>query len=175
MREIEEELGINREMMVNLAALLGCDYCAGVKGVGPVLATEIIKLFGDLTDFKTGIAGKHENLTEIQTKFVKSHKKSLSKLVIFEPFPDPEVQKAFFSPIVDHNLRNFEWFSVKIDDLKRFLTQKLCWNDGKTEEFTHPLVSQTPIDVFFITDYYKQTKQGEAPRSKRLRNALNAG
>ena len=44
MADIESQLGINRESLVALALLLGCDYCPkGVPGVGRETATKFVQ------------------------------------------------------------------------------------------------------------------------------------
>ncbi len=44
MAEIESQLGINRESLVALALMLGCDYCPkGVPGVGRETAIKFVQ------------------------------------------------------------------------------------------------------------------------------------
>ncbi len=47
-RNILQRTALDRERLINMALLLGSDYTLGVKGVGPVNATEIISCFPDI-------------------------------------------------------------------------------------------------------------------------------
>jgi len=47
MHTIETELGFDRDALISMALLLGSDYTIGVKGIGPVNATEIVQAFYD--------------------------------------------------------------------------------------------------------------------------------
>ncbi|MCD6312629.1 MAG: flap endonuclease-1, partial [Thaumarchaeota archaeon] len=46
LNKLLEELGITREQLIDLAILVGTDYCEGVKGVGPKTALKLIKAHG---------------------------------------------------------------------------------------------------------------------------------
>lgn len=48
MNTIENELGFTRDSLISMAMLLGSDYTIGVRGIGPVNATEVIDVFNDL-------------------------------------------------------------------------------------------------------------------------------
>lgn len=45
MKDIEEELGLNREKLVRMALLLGSDYTEGISGIGIVNAIEVVNAF----------------------------------------------------------------------------------------------------------------------------------
>lgn len=45
MKDIEEELGLNREKLVLMALLLGSDYTEGISGIGIVNAIEVVNAF----------------------------------------------------------------------------------------------------------------------------------
>lgn len=45
MKDIKNEIGLDREKLIKLALLLGGDYCNGIFGVGPVTALEILNTF----------------------------------------------------------------------------------------------------------------------------------
>lgn len=47
MPDIEEKLGLDREKLVALALLCGCDYFQGVAGVGKETVLKLLKKFGD--------------------------------------------------------------------------------------------------------------------------------
>lgn len=45
MKDIETELGLNRETLIRMALLLGSDYTEGVSGIGIVNAIEVVRAF----------------------------------------------------------------------------------------------------------------------------------
>ncbi|CAA6669033.1 unnamed protein product [Spirodela intermedia] len=45
MKDIENELGLNREKLIHMALLLGSDYTEGVSGIGIVNAIEVVHAF----------------------------------------------------------------------------------------------------------------------------------
>ncbi|KAJ7552401.1 hypothetical protein O6H91_06G054200 [Diphasiastrum complanatum] len=45
MKDVEAELGINREKLIHMALLLGSDYTEGVSGIGIVNAIEVVNAF----------------------------------------------------------------------------------------------------------------------------------
>ncbi|KAJ3676310.1 hypothetical protein LUZ60_003722 [Juncus effusus] len=45
MKDIESELGLNRDMLIRMAMLLGSDYTEGVSGIGIVNAIEVMRAF----------------------------------------------------------------------------------------------------------------------------------
>lgn len=45
MKDIESELGLNRETLIHMAMLLGSDYTVGVSGIGIVNAIEVVRAF----------------------------------------------------------------------------------------------------------------------------------
>jgi 5'-3' exonuclease len=171
---IQQDLGLTRAKLVALAQLLGCDYHPGVPGIGPVLAVELIEVFPDLMELKRVMEEQGKG-TEEQRKLVKSRAKALKRVKEVESLPDPEVQNAYFSPIVDKTPLQFHWFPPQIPQLRTFLMQKLSWSEERSLAFTHPLQNQTASSVFFSTDYYKQEKKKELPKSKRMRKALKIG
>ena len=49
MTDIRQELGLDREKLIALALLLGCDYCPkGVPGVGKEQGCQLMKQLGDV-------------------------------------------------------------------------------------------------------------------------------
>ncbi|KZV55876.1 hypothetical protein F511_15726 [Dorcoceras hygrometricum] len=49
LKDIENELGLNREKLINMALLLGSDYTEGVSGIGIVNAMEVVNAFPEKT------------------------------------------------------------------------------------------------------------------------------
>ena len=45
LRDLDRELGLDRDKLVRLAYLLGSDYVEGLPGIGPVVAMELLNEF----------------------------------------------------------------------------------------------------------------------------------
>eukprot|EP00252_Welwitschia_mirabilis_P021245 TRINITY_DN5382_c0_g1_i1.p1 TRINITY_DN5382_c0_g1~~TRINITY_DN5382_c0_g1_i1.p1 ORF type:complete len:1520 (-),score=430.47 TRINITY_DN5382_c0_g1_i1:9-4568(-) len=52
MKDIENELGLNREKLVRMALLLGSDYTEGISGIGIVNAIEVVNAFPEADGLK---------------------------------------------------------------------------------------------------------------------------
>ena len=48
MEDITAKVGLNREHLVALGLLIGCDYTEGVKGIGKEYAVNFVKMCKDL-------------------------------------------------------------------------------------------------------------------------------
>jgi len=171
---ILQDLGFTRLKLVAFAQLLGCDYHPGVPGVGPVLATELLQVFPDLVQLRT-VVERPETGTDEQRDLVMRRSKALRRVKEVENMPDAEVEKAYFSPIVDQSPAQFHWFPPQIPQLQAFLTQKLTWTEGRSLAFTQPLLNSAAASVFCTLDCYKQEKKKDPPKSKRMRKALKLG
>jgi len=77
---IKSQVGLERKDLIQLALLLGSDYTAGVKGIGPVHALEILHEFGDTQTFKDWISNVNQDeVAEEQEKEKKTKKKKRVK------------------------------------------------------------------------------------------------
>lgn len=47
---IKEQTEMNQHQLVDLAILLGCDYCPTIKGIGPIGAYKLMKKYGDIKE-----------------------------------------------------------------------------------------------------------------------------
>lgn len=89
-QDIKQQLGLDRtvsvyilpknnlpvQALINLALLLGSDYTNGVKGIGIVLAVEILHEFGDLERFKAWLSDPSldpaaDDVTPLKKKLVR--------------------------------------------------------------------------------------------------------
>lgn len=171
---ILRDLGLTREKLVALAQLLGCDYHPGVSGVGPVLAAELIQAFPDLQQMRT-VVERPDTGTEEQKRLVTRRSKAVRRVKEVDNLPDPEVEKAYFSPIIDKSQAQFHWFPPQIPQLQAFLRQKLTWSEERSLAFTQPLQNPAAASVFCTLDCYKLEKKKDPPKSKRMRKALKLG
>lgn len=162
--DIENEVGLKREEMVELAYLLGSDYTTGVTGVGPVTAMEILanfgttgpdlnvlnnqKVLGRLKNFKAWwLSVQSKNSVESSIKprdpnFEKKFSKNVTKIFLPNKFPDPQVRYAYINPEVDADKTAFEWGVPNLDALRKFLLQLTGWSFEKTDELLVPVIQK---------------------------------
>ena len=97
--EFKKVIGLNQEQLVDLAILLGCDYCPSVKGIGTIGAYNLIQKYGSLDEIL-----KHEKV-------------SLSYDFI-------EARKYFMNPpIIDINKLKIDKGNVDKNALTKFLVE----------------------------------------------------
>ncbi|GAM28021.1 hypothetical protein SAMD00019534_111970 [Acytostelium subglobosum LB1] len=140
--DIVVKVGLNREDMINLALLLGCDYTVGIKGIGIVNAMEIISEFNDLVEFKTFMksAAKSDAAAAKQMN-ERSHLKGLVKNVLLpESFPSDLVKSAFYSPDVNSSDEPFSWANPDWESLRRMAVDKFGWERFKAENLLQPIM-----------------------------------
>ncbi|XP_058236320.1 DNA excision repair protein ERCC-5 isoform X1 [Hemibagrus wyckioides] len=178
--DIQNQLGLDRTKLINLAYLLGSDYTEGIQGVGYVTGMEILNEFPGpglepLTQFSTW-------WNEAQTKKKLAAdpkdtkvKKKLRGLTLHPGFPNPAVAKAYLQPTVDQSEGLFCWGRPQLDLLKEFCYSRFGWNSRKTEETLQPVLKQLStqqtqlrIDSFFRLEQQER----QAIRSQRLRRAV---
>ncbi|KAM9765157.1 DNA excision repair protein ERCC-5 homolog isoform 1-T1 [Menidia menidia] len=178
--DLQNQLGLDRTKMINLAYLLGSDYTEGVPGVGYVTGMEILNEFPGL-----GL----EPLVQLSTWWLQAQekkrlvadprdtkvKKKLRDLKLQPGFPNPAVAQAYLQPAIDQSESSFSWGRPQLDMIKEFCLSRFGWSSRKTEETLQPVVkqlnsqqTQLRIDSFFRME--QQEKQ--AIRSQRLRRAV---
>ena len=82
LRDLDRELGLDRDKLVRLAYLLGSDYVEGLPGIGPVVAMELLNEFpgeDGLHKFKdwwlkvqSGRDKESDNVSTFRKRFVSS-------------------------------------------------------------------------------------------------------
>ncbi|MCK4404927.1 MAG: flap endonuclease-1 [Hadesarchaea archaeon] len=89
------ELGITQEQLVDIGILIGTDYNAGIKGIGPKKALELVKEQGSIKQIaKTELGEKFEvDPLEVREIFLKPNVTGKYKLEWSDP--DPEGIKEF--------------------------------------------------------------------------------
>ena len=165
-RDIEKELGLDREANICLALMLGSDYTPGVQGIGIVNATEIIRVFpGEkgLRDFKKWIdtaeadelidggkkCGSRRKLTAAQVadldpmeQFKYKHRKARRRWRLGEGFPSPAVLSAYRNPQVEKSSERFSWRTPDLVGLRLFMREKLNWSEGDTDQHLLPVMKE---------------------------------
>lgn len=169
---IMKNLGMDREIMIELAQLLGSDYTNGIKGMGPVSSVEIIAEFGTLAKFRDWYnEGQFDKKKlEKESKFEKDLRKRLVKneIVLESDFPSELVREAYIRPEVDHDKSSFVWGTPDLDMLRIFMKTKVGWQQEKSDEVLIPLIRdinnrkkqsrQRTLTEFFPAEYINENK-----------------
>lgn len=171
--DIENKVGLNREKLIELALLLGSDYTEGIKGIGPVLAMEILAEFGSLVNFKKWF-DKHTKSTVKPNKQSSKLEKTLltriknGKLFLPDSFPDSVVANAYTHAEVDKDDSLFKWGIPRLDQIRSFLMYNVRWTQERVDEVMVPLIQnmnrqrqegkQSTIGEFFPQEYISYKK-----------------
>lgn len=171
--DIEHKCGLNRDKLIELALLLGSDYTEGIKGVGPVLAMEILAEFGSLKKFKQWF-DQHTKTTKRPDKDTSKLQKTLlarirnGKLFLPNSFPDAQVESAYKHAEVDRDDSMFKWGIPRLDHIRSFLMYNVGWSQERVDEVMVPLIQsmnrqrqegkQSTIGEFFPQEYISYKK-----------------
>ena len=114
---------LKREHLILLAQLLGCDYCAGVAGIGVKRATQILKFM--LHESTNGAdQSPSELMRVINAKFPNWN--------IPEQINDRLVE-AFMRPIVKEvRVDELQWKSIQEGKVVEFMRQQAKWEPERT-------------------------------------------
>lgn len=123
-------LEITREQLVDIAILVGTDYCEGVKGVGPKTALKLVKMYGS----------------------AEKALKVLGKTLEVDPV---EIRRIFLNPEVTEDYK-IEWGKIDHDGIKKMLCDEYDFSEervGKAlrelEESTRRVRGVTSLDQWF--------------------------
>ncbi len=108
-----KELGITREQLIDLAILVGTDYCEGVKGVGPKTALKLIKTHGS----------------------AEKALKALGKSLEVDP---AEIRNIFLNPEVTKDYR-IEWREIDREGVKRMLCDEHDFSEERVDKALNEL------------------------------------
>ncbi|KAK6465251.1 hypothetical protein DFJ63DRAFT_291982 [Scheffersomyces coipomensis] len=183
--DIDAKLGLNQDNLIEFALLLGSDYTEGIKGIGPVLAMEIMAEFGSMKRFKKWYDDKTTSLKAPNVKSMTTLEKSLltrirnGKLFLPESFPDPIIFQAYKAPEVDHDRTEFKWGVPNLHQIRSFLMFSVGWSQSEVDEVMIPLIrdmnkkqaegTQSTIGEFFPQEYIQSRK--ELNIGKRMKTA----
>jgi DNA excision repair protein ERCC-5 len=188
-----QEIGFDREELISLALLLGCDFTIGVRGIGPVNATEIVRHYKGVDQLRrfrewaerfAGDSGKEsepvigEDPDDASLRVFKStHANYRSQWLFTDDFPSQEVWDVFDKPLVDTNLEPFTWATPDEQLISEVVTS---FTDLKQSQVDHILSStmsqyRQASTQRRITDYFSPVfERGSVAEvvSKRLKAAL---
>lgn len=182
--EIDHKIGLDRTKLIELALLLGSDYTEGIKGIGPVLAMEILAEFEDLKSFKRwfdeharGFSQPKDPDSKLKKNLLKRIKSG--KLFLPDNFPDHIVFQAYTHPEVDRDTSEFKWGVPNLDQIRSFLMYNVGWSQSRVDEVMLPLIrdmnkkrtegTQTTVGEFFPQEYISYNK--DAALGKRMKLA----
>lgn len=181
--DFHNQLGLDRNKLINLAYLLGSDYTEGIPTVGCVTAMEILNEFPGhglepLQKFSEWWHEAQENKKIRPNPYDTKVKKKLRKLQLTPGFPNPAVADAYLKPVVDESKGSFLWGKPDLDKIREFCQRYFGWNRTKTDESLFPVLkqlnvhqTQLRIDSFFrLAQQEKQEAKGI--KSQRLNRAV---
>ncbi|XP_064131305.1 DNA excision repair protein ERCC-5 [Loxodonta africana] len=181
--DFHNQLGLDRNKLINLAYLLGSDYTEGIPTVGCVTAMEILNEFPGhglepLLKFSEWWHEAQDNKKIRPNPYDTKVKKKLRKLQLMPGFPNPAVAEAYLKPVVDDSRGSFLWGKPDLGKIREFCQRYFGWNRTKTDESLFPVLkqlnvqqTQLRIDSFFrLAQQEKQDAKGI--KSQRLSRAV---
>nr|6VBH_A Chain A, DNA repair protein complementing XP-G cells,Flap endonuclease 1 [synthetic construct] len=145
--DFHNQLGLDRNKLINLAYLLGSDYTEGIPTVGCVTAMEILNEFPGhglepLLKFSEWWHEAQKNPKIRPNPHDTKVKKKLRTLQLTPGFPNPAVAEAYLKPVVDDSKGSFLWGKPDLDKIREFCQRYFGWNRTKTDESLFPVLKQ---------------------------------
>ncbi|XP_010178401.1 PREDICTED: DNA repair protein complementing XP-G cells [Mesitornis unicolor] len=178
--DFQNQLGLDRSKLINLAYLLGSDYTEGIPNVGFVTAMEILNEFpghglDPLLKFAAWWTEAQKNKKLRPNPHDTKVKKKLRELQLSSGFPNPAVAEAYLKPVVDETRGSFVWGKPDVEQIREFCQDHFGWTRTKIDEILLPVIkqlnlqqTQLRIDSFFRLEQHEK----QAIKSQRLRRAV---
>ncbi|XP_027741436.1 DNA repair protein complementing XP-G cells [Empidonax traillii] len=178
--DLQNELGLDRSKLINLAYLLGSDYTEGIPNVGSVTAMEILNEFPGhglepLLKFAEWWNEAQKNKKLRPNPHDTKVKKKLRNLQLSSGFPNPAVAEAYLKPVVDETRSSFTWGKPDLEQIREFCKDHFGWTTAKIDGILLPVMkqlnvqqTQLRIDSFFRLEQHEKL----AIKSQRLRRAV---
>uniref|UniRef100_A0A8C3PGX5 ERCC5 protein n=1 Tax=Calidris pygmaea TaxID=425635 RepID=A0A8C3PGX5_9CHAR len=178
--DFQNQLGLDRNKLINLAYLLGSDYTEGIPNVGFVTAMEILNEFPGhglepLLKFAEWWNEAQKNKKMRPNPHDTKVKKKLRELQLSSGFPNPAVAEAYLKPVVDETRGSFTWGKPDVEQIREFCQNHFGWPRTKVDEILSPVIkqlnlqqTQLRIDSFFRLEQHEK----QAIKSQRLRRAV---
>ncbi|XP_035692480.1 uncharacterized protein LOC118426956 [Branchiostoma floridae] len=184
MTDIEEKLLLDRNKLVGLALLLGCDYCPkGVPGVGKELAVRVMTALETcdvLERFKVwrseAPCGMTSQLTGSQKRVKNSSiEVTVMRKALTDPaFPDTKIINEFLVTKDTCPPQKLEWKRPRLLVLQELNLRLLEWPEEYTLEKVLPLVTYWEMS-HLQTPHQKENRPSLSPHSvvkTRTRNGV---
>ncbi|XP_068863630.1 DNA excision repair protein ERCC-5 isoform X2 [Aphelocoma coerulescens] len=123
--DFQNQLGLDRSKLINLAYLLGSDYTEGIPNVGFVTAMEILNEFPGhglepLLKFAEWWNEAQKNKKLRPNPRDTKVKKKLRELELYSGFPNPAVAEAYLKPVVDESRGSFTWGKPDVEQIREY-------------------------------------------------------
>nr|XP_027794637.1 DNA repair protein complementing XP-G cells isoform X1 [Marmota flaviventris] len=174
--DFHNQLGLDRNKLINLAYLLGSDYTEGIPTVGCVTAMEILNEFPGrglepLLKFSEWWHEAQKNKKIRPNPYDTKVKKKLRKLQLTPGFPNPAVADAYLRPVVDDSKGSFLWGKPDLDKIREFCQRYFGWNRTKTDESLFPVLKQLDVQQTQLRiDSFFRLAQQERQDAKRIKS-----
>ncbi|XP_019060123.1 LOW QUALITY PROTEIN: DNA repair protein complementing XP-G cells [Fukomys damarensis] len=174
--DFHNQLGLDRNKLINLAYLLGSDYTEGIPTVGYVTAMEILNEFpgrglDPLLKFSAWWQEARENQRIRPNPYDTKVKKKLRKLQLTPGFPNPAVADAYLRPVVDDSKSSFLWGTPDLARIREFCQRYFGWSRTKTDESLSPVLKQLSVQQTQLRiDSFFRAAQQEKRDAKRLKS-----
>ncbi|XP_032909207.1 DNA excision repair protein ERCC-5-like [Catharus ustulatus] len=178
--DFQNQLGLDRSKLINLAYLLGSDYTEGIPNVGFVTAMEILNEFPGhglepLLKFAEWWNEAQKSKKVRPNPHDTKVKKKLRELQLYSGFPNPAVAEAYLKPVVDESRGSFIWGKPDVEQIREFCKDHFGWTRTKIDGILLPVMkqlnlqqTQLRIDSFFRLEQHEK----QAIKSQRLRRAV---
>ncbi|XP_010127248.1 PREDICTED: DNA repair protein complementing XP-G cells, partial [Chlamydotis macqueenii] len=145
--DFQNQLGLDRSKLINLAYLLGSDYTEGIPNVGFVTAMEILNEFPGrglepLLKFAEWWNEAQKNKKLRPNPHDTKVKKKLRELQLSSGFPNPAVAEAYLKPVVDETRGSFTWGKPDVEQIREFCQDHFGWTRTKIDEILLPVIKQ---------------------------------
>jgi flap endonuclease-1 len=118
-----EKLGLNMEEFIDMCILCGCDYSAGIDGIGSIKAHKLMCEYKSI-----------ENVLEYVTKYNLDNKKKKKLMYDPETFIYEKARQLFKEPdVINPNSIELKWTDPDYDGLKKFLCDEKQFNVNRVE------------------------------------------
>ncbi|CAG97923.1 multifunctional nuclease RAD27 [Kluyveromyces lactis] len=158
---IYNTLDLTQTQFIDLGIILGCDYCEGIKGVGPVNALKLIK--------------EHGSLEAIVEKFENGDISS-GRWKIPEGWQFKEARDLFMQPdVIPSEEVTLKWEEPKAEELIEFMVKEKGFNEDRIKSGIERLRKglkvgvQKRLDSFFKIQ--PKTKEELATAAKKAKDA----
>ncbi|KAG8586464.1 hypothetical protein GDO81_005386 [Engystomops pustulosus] len=178
--DIQNQLGLDRSKLINLAYLTGSDYTEGISTVGYVSAMEILNEFcghglEPLIKFKEWWTEAQKNKKTRPNPHDTKVKKKLRNLELHPAFPNPVVANAYLKPVVDDSKGAFAWGRPDLEEIREFCGSRFGWYRSKTDDVLLPVLKQLNAQQTQLRiDSFLRVEKNETlgVKSQRLRRAV---
>jgi DNA excision repair protein ERCC-5 len=192
----QNKIGFDRNELISLALLLGCDFTEGVRGIGPVNASEIVRHYSgieglrvfrdwcervpqDTASNSVDAPLEGENASdEALREFKRKHANFRTQWLFPDDFPSLEVWNVFDKPVVSHDMEAFSWAVPDELEIMEVVTSHTDMTRAQVESILSTTMTkyrETRVQRR-ITDYFSPVfERGVVAEviSKRLKAALD--